>query len=69
MDRVEFLKEIQKDEGDEDHGIDILTYDNISNMHSTTRYWGNIVEESREIMEEEWDACNQTLEKDQPNDD
>jgi hypothetical protein len=48
LDQVDFIKEIQKDKGDEDHGIDILKDDNISRMHSTTQYWADIVGEPRE---------------------
>jgi hypothetical protein len=36
MDEVEFLRQIQKEKGDEYHGIHILTLKVISKMRSTT---------------------------------
>jgi hypothetical protein len=63
MDRVEFLKEVQKEKGNEGHDIEILEEENLAKMHSVASYWANIVDEPKERVEEEWDTCNRIWEK------
>jgi hypothetical protein len=63
LDRVEFLQEVQREKGVEDHNIEILSDEQLPQMYSTAKHWESIVEELKEKVEEEWEQCNRAWEK------
>lgn len=58
LDRVEFLREVQKDKGIEYHHIEIISNENISKMNYATQFWEIIVDDPKERIEEEWETCD-----------
>jgi len=55
LDRVEFLQEVQREKGVEDHNIDIVSEERFSHMYLVKENWASIVEELKEKVEEEWE--------------
>jgi len=53
LEKVEFIREIQKYKGVEDHNIELLSDERFSQMHSKIKHWDNIVDEPRDKVEEE----------------
>jgi len=49
LERVEFIREVKKDKGEDEHNIEILSDERLPQMHSATKHWARIV--SQEI---EW---------------
>jgi hypothetical protein len=66
---VEFLKEIKKEKGYEDHGIDILIDENISKMHSLAHDIGRHSRRAKGENGRRMGCLQLDLEKDQQSDD
>jgi hypothetical protein len=54
---------VQREKGVEDHNIEILSNEWLSNMYLVVKHWENIVKESKENVEEKWEKCNRVWEK------
>ena len=51
LERVDFIREVQKDKGEDEHNIEILSDERLAQMHSTTKQWENIMDEPRDRVE------------------
>jgi hypothetical protein len=61
--QIEYIKEIQKGRGEEEHGIRVLTDDNIEIIQRVVEYWTQEVVEPQQNMQEMWEECLKNWEK------
>lgn len=47
---------MKKDKWEKDHNIVILSDEWSTQMHSVVKYWENIMDDSRDIVEKKWEC-------------
>jgi hypothetical protein len=55
--QIEYIKEIQKGQGKEEHGIKMLAYESLVKIRVATKYWVQLVIEPQQKMQERWEDC------------
>jgi hypothetical protein len=57
LEKIEYIREIQKGRGVEEHGIRMLTDESLVRFKTTIEYWVQLVIEPHRRMQEIWEEC------------
>jgi hypothetical protein len=52
---IYFIHVVQKDKGVEYHHIELLSYERLTQMYSSTKHWDKIVDDPKYKVDEEWE--------------
>jgi hypothetical protein len=55
--QIEYIREIQKGRGEEEHGIRMLADESLVRIRVATKYWVQLVVEPQQKMQEIWEEC------------